>query len=239
MPKTDAIKLAWAEGWATYFSITAQLEMGMRAFGIPNVGDTQYTDTEDNTLDIDLASDGNDSLGEDNETSVMRMLFDSANGNRRVGSASDIWNILVDRKPLSLSDAWQAIVTKLDGRAFGSLGFIASKHHVAPSPILPADGANGFNSPPTFTWERNGGGEAHRNNQFTLQLVNKERQILTEIGPLSDSPFQPNSDDWNRAPAADLVYWIVVGANSDSPATGPYLSMPHKITRALAPSVDK
>jgi hypothetical protein len=116
LTKDEALRLAWGEGWPTYFAITAQIEMGMASFRIPNVGDTKCSDTEDVQLELDLASsDGDGSLGEDNEVSVMRVLYDLDQANS--GTAllpPDVWKILVNAKPTTFSTALTTIDAKED-----------------------------------------------------------------------------------------------------------------------------
>src|SRR5262249_39706297 len=52
--KALGTRLAWGEGSPTYWGTVAQRVMGTAAFGIPNVGDTLYPDTEDSPLSYNL-----------------------------------------------------------------------------------------------------------------------------------------------------------------------------------------
>ena len=78
--KDIGVRLAWGEGWPTYFGIASQLSMGTAALGIPNVGDVVYQDTEDASISLNLET--STGVGEDNEVSVMASLWDlfDANG---------------------------------------------------------------------------------------------------------------------------------------------------------------
>jgi hypothetical protein len=42
--KDKGTKLAWGEGWPTYFALSLQRARGGASLGIPNVGDRKYTD---------------------------------------------------------------------------------------------------------------------------------------------------------------------------------------------------
>jgi hypothetical protein len=72
--KYAGIRLAWTEGWATFFAISAQAALGTAALGIPNVGDSLYTDTGGGNWGYDLETERG--LGEDNEISVQVALWD-------------------------------------------------------------------------------------------------------------------------------------------------------------------
>jgi hypothetical protein len=224
--KDKALCLAWGEGWPTYFAITAQIEMGMASFGIPNVGDTRYTDTEDSNLDFDLASnDGVGSLGEDNEVSVMRVLYDVGQAKSGIGlSPSDVWNILVAAKPVTFSSALTAIDTNETLKQIVLVGYLSSKHKIAPlvrptqlGPTLP-------DSSPTLTWTANGGGVKHRNNQFTLRFYDSSMKLILKSDTISTTRYQPTVSQWKRLRDGGFAFWLVTGVNNDAPPTGPYYS---------------
>jgi hypothetical protein len=81
LTKDQGIKLAWSEGWPTFFGTILQVASGAGSLGIHTVADTRYTDTTDANFSYDLESN-NDAFaptGEDNETSQTR---------RRTGTTS-------------------------------------------------------------------------------------------------------------------------------------------------------
>jgi hypothetical protein len=181
LPKDQAIRLAWGEGWPTYFAITAQREMGMGALNIPNVGDAVYSDTEDASIEISLDSDGEGSLGEDNEVSVMRILYEA--GTQRSGlslSPSDIWADLTSAHPDSLSAGMMALQTRETVRQTLLLGVIAAKHKVAAALLTTPSGAVLPATPLTFSWNANGGGVKHPNNRFQLRFYDASMNQIYE-----------------------------------------------------------
>ena len=225
LPKSDAIRLAWGEGWPTFFAILAQKEMGMASYGIPYVGDPIYSDTEDASIDIDLsASEG--SMGEDNEVSIMRLLYQAvieSTGTHLSGAS--LWQVLVSAKPPHLSPAYSAMIAQLDTQAVASVGSIATRHRIAPGPSEPATGPSLPETPPVFNWAANGGGGLHHNNRFTLRFLARDLTLLWESAPIvSGTNYQPTADEWGALRAKNVFYWLVAGFDSDDPATGPYLS---------------
>jgi hypothetical protein len=226
LTKGEALRLAWGEGWPTYFAITAQIEMGMASFGIPNVGDTKYSDTEDVQIELDLASsDGDGSLGEDNEVSVMRVLYEIGQANS--GTAllpPDLWKILVDTKPTTFSTALTAIDTNEDLRGTLLVGTLAGKHRIAPS-IIPQSAMNSRpNSSPVFTWNANGGGITHRNNQFILRFYDPSMNMIIHADSIATTSYQPSTEEWKKLKNGGFASWSVTGSNLDDPSSGPYLS---------------
>jgi Ca2+-binding RTX toxin-like protein len=102
--KGSGVRLSWSEGLATYLGIAAQhiaADLGLLPKGVPNVGDTIYTDTIDGAIKNDLenkpSSDNADNFnnpyssdkfnnafnkGEGDEASVFRILWDLADANQ-------------------------------------------------------------------------------------------------------------------------------------------------------------
>lgn len=111
--KDEGIRMAWAEGWPSYFSISGQQVLGLS--GIPNVGDSKYTDTEDATIDYDLAGKNSFYQGEDNEVAVQRVIYamyrsvKPSSGGTGLGDQA-IWTLLKDNKSKTLFAGWNAFI---------------------------------------------------------------------------------------------------------------------------------
>ena len=73
--KGKAIRLAWAEGWATYFSIAAQTYLNLS--GIPQAGNYMYEDDIDAIVDIAFSYSIKTpkAIGETNERDISYMLI--------------------------------------------------------------------------------------------------------------------------------------------------------------------
>jgi hypothetical protein len=226
LAKGEALRLAWGEGWPTYFAITAQLEMGMASLGIPHVGDTRYTDTEDSTLDLDLASsDGGDSLGEDNEVSVMRVLYEVGQANSGSGLLPpDLWKILASAKPTMFSGALTAIDSNENLKQTLLIGGLAAKHRIAPSVIPHSATASLLTSSALFTWTANGGGKTHPNNQFIVRFYDPSMNVIAVTNSIATTSYQPSADEWKKLKDGGFSSWSVTGSNLDDPSSGPYLS---------------
>ncbi len=233
--KSDGIRLAWGEGWPTYFGTSLQQVRNVAALGIPTAGDLLYTDTEDGELEYSLESfEGGDGLGEDDELSVQRILWDLYDALPDEGdtvSLGDqaIWDILVGASPVSLSDAWNALAAGRSTEETVALGTVFATHAVAPAPTAPTDGTVVMLSddPPTFTWDARGAGPSFRLNQFQVLFYTEDLSTLLFTSPQIDAPtYTPTAAEWTDTilGTARRVKWVVRGTNASDPVTGAYLS---------------
>jgi hypothetical protein len=236
--KAKGEPLAWREGVATYFSLTAQQAMGTAAFNIPHVGDTHYSDLEEGAgnLDVDIETQaGGASLGEDNELSVMRTLWDIYDGHADTGDDRGVafgdqavYDTLKGAAAKTMSAGYTALVAGKPNRQIADIGCITTEHLIAPKITAPADKSIAkVATPPTFTWTKAGDGAGLPNDKFTVQFFDS-----TFGGPLFESPeqggtsFTPTMAQWKTVldGAGALVNVVVKGRQSAAPATGPYTS---------------
>ncbi|MBI5093932.1 MAG: hypothetical protein HZB26_16015 [Candidatus Hydrogenedentes bacterium] len=213
--KDDGIRLAWGEGFPTYFGASGQAVTSAIYLGVPNVGDTSYTDTIDSTNNYNLESfAGAPSVGEDNEVSVQRILwdlYDTADDMRDTVSFgySAVFDYAHSAGAKTLSAYWNSLTAAkaLNMKTKVACGCIFGDNKVAPEPTAPDDNASvgPSDTPVTFTWDANGGGPSHRNKK----------------------------SDWASIFGTDTVArWVVVGRNDDAPATGAYISCSRRIGKA-------
>jgi hypothetical protein len=200
--KDQGIKLAWGEGWPTFFGTNLQIASGAGAFGIYGVGDTVYTDTG-NGFHYDL--EGNADLcagaGEDSELSVQRLLWDFADqpqdGHDEVTFGTDeMWRQLNSApKPVTL-DQFRAKFNGLtpSSPAFYSTGTLAQNqvkygrvyfdHNIGPEPLEPGENFSSA-TPPKFKWLTKGAGGApsYHFNKFNVLFYNKDYSSVVFTSP--------------------------------------------------------
>jgi len=238
--KPIGIPLAWSEGWATYFGTSVQQVMDTASLGIPFVGDTHYTDTEDANIDYDLETQTGGfpgfeirSVGEDDEASVQRILWDlfdtsDDDGDHGVNLGDGaIISALESAHAGSLSEAFAALTTGRPIADVAQIGCVFTEHRVAPALSQPADGALVSSGVPTFEWSPNGGGPSFRNNLFVVEVYDStfSKRLLASASQSATS-FTPSHNQWNAVVRAanGEVHWLVLGSQLDDPVTGPYVS---------------
>jgi hypothetical protein len=217
--KSRGIRLAWSEGWASYFGVSALAEEAAAA-GIPTLGDARYQDGEDAAIDIGL--EGKAIRGEDNERTVMNVLWDlyDAHDDGRDTVAlgpQAVWDTLDAGDPTTLSAA-SALFSPL--RRAERVNCVLTDMNVAPRLDGPATvGA----AAPTFRWRR-GNGAGHQNDEFSLVIKDADdlRRYTSRFAP-ARSHTVPLAD-WReiRTTSGGTVRVSVVGRQGDAPVTGPY-----------------
>ncbi len=227
--KAVGIPLAFGEGWPTYFAVSALQTMNTAALSIPNVGDTEYQDTEDQVLTEDLEAGG--TLGEDNEVTVMSTLWDlydtADDGIDRVTLGSPaVWTMLDNGDPTTLSAAYRlfapAPATVSDG-----VNCVFSQLNVSPRIAGPAISIVGPGAAsPVVSWSRGNGG-THANNRFEVQYRDRTDGVLLHTsGVITGTTYTAPTAAWTAAVGGSggFVGVTVIGNQIDPPATGPYRS---------------
>ena len=226
--KSAGIRLAWGEGWATYFAINLQKEMSASIYYIPHVGDTHYQDSS-NSIDLDIEYlPTNYRKGEANESTVCAVLYDMTDG---YNSAEDdnvyfannnIWDITKSNNCTTLSE----FITAFYAAGFPystrlALGSTLTRYKVAASPYTPT-GTN----PPTFSWLPQGGSTLFPNNSFKVVFLNSNYNVITYTSYTSSNSIQLTSYQWTQIQNAStpVYYYIETNQTEQNVETGPYYS---------------
>lgn len=201
--KGEGMPLTWNEGWATYFSISAQLEMNAASLNIDHVGDVYYTDIDytkpELTINVSLESPDISEYryGESNEIALAAVLFDLADS----GNANDdnielgfsfLWNFINDTQCKTLPAFLDALFLQgnLSGAQKREVNRILTMYDVAPEPLSPDDNKSYlmYSATPVFEWNKNGGECGHQeegqpscdysNNLFVLEFYNADYELI-------------------------------------------------------------
>lgn len=213
--KEEGMPLTWNEGWATYFSISAQLEMNAASLNIDHVGDVYYTDIDytkpELTINVSLESPdvSEFQFGESNDFAVAAVLFDLADS----GNANDenielgfgfLWNFINDTQCKTLPAFLDALFLQgnLSGAQKREVNRILTMYDIAPEPISPNDNVNSriYSAAPTFEWYKNGGVPPHQeggvysndyaNNLFVLEFYNDDYELIYTTPQVQGDPGQ-------------------------------------------------
>jgi hypothetical protein len=254
---------AWSEGFASWFGLTAEDELGTSALHIPYAGDGNFDYTEPHTV-VPIA---NDSLmagqGEDNELSVARTLWHIHEDPKIALGDVTMIAALKATAATTLSAAIPVLMYPAHAAYFddnvnpfppdptamkrsNDFGCLLTDEAVAPSLNAPASGShiNAAAAPFTYSWDPAGGGRSHRLNQFIVQFWSRGWDTLIyQSAPQTTTSFTPNAVQWDqiinqpdrngKLPRSLRV--VVRGYNTDAPVSGPYKSC--AITQPVDPNL--
>ena len=251
--KNIGMKVAWNEGWATYFGISAQIEMNAISLGIQGVGDTIYDSTYKNfDSPIEEPYWYHYTYGESNEIAVAAVLFDLADS----GNANDenielgfgfLWNFINDTQCKTLPDFLNALFLQgnLSAAQKREINRILTMYEIAPEPLSPNDNVDySFSSSvPTFEWYKNGGATGTRdensttvydysNNLFVLEFYNADYELIYTTPQVQGDPgrdectYTFSNAEWATLLnlADGVVRWTVKAWQTTEFTTGPYSS---------------
>jgi hypothetical protein len=231
--KDRGIRLAWGEGWPTFFGTMLQMELKLGTLGIPNVGDTRYTDTKPNgqALEYDLA-EGQPSptqIGEGNELAVQRVLWEMydrrSNADAVTFSAADLWKVAQQAKPRHMSALWQAFMTGKSGKMVSDIGAVTAAHGLASRPLSPASGETlprGVDV--ELQWSAANHCADTGRAEYSVRFYGADM-----MAPVFSTPFasgtsvRVNADELRNAAGPDgKLIWAVVARDKTPPATGEF-----------------
>jgi hypothetical protein len=244
--KDEGLRLAWGEGWPTFFGTAGQQVYNMASLNVPRVGDAGYDDLEDGSVSYNLEAQSAGGQGEDNELAVQRLLwdlFDSANDGRDTVSRSDqsMWDAVNGADPETLSGGWGALRGGQSNSMNLLMGEIASDHAIGPRLIAPADGATVSPSNANFSWNADVGCDSSFDgNSFDLVFYDAASlaPILTVPALGTTSTSLSDAQIGTLTATTHQVLWAVEGRNTSSPATGPYLGESFALTVNRPPVAD-
>jgi hypothetical protein len=208
------------------------------------VGDTNYHDNKDadgvslGTRDgIESKSIGGPSLGEDNENSVARILYDLYDSNNEVAErdrvsmgAVPLWDLIRTNNVDSVDKLWKTLTTQPGTTNSKRIdyGAIFEAQNVSPQPDETSV-PNGTQfpefdtNPPTFKWKVPKGGQSgtfatNLLHDFGLKVFDSADNELLDSGLLGDvTDYTPNVFDWLGLTAAtDNLRWIVYGQEKNT-----------------------
>ncbi|MFO0954295.1 MAG: hypothetical protein U0835_24690 [Isosphaeraceae bacterium] len=245
--KTIGLPLAFDEGWATFFGVSALRSIGASVAGDPSIGDRSYDDSEDQIGNFDLeASVG---LGEDNEISVQSALWDLYDSEQDDGDTlaiSDkvLFELIKGNAVTTIGGVWNALLTrfpKVEDQV--KLGAIFEDHKIAPRIAAPASNAQ-FKPTDTIqlSWFPQGGGPQFRNNLFNLRFFKPDWTEAYRIDNLTDNFYTLSQFDvLALLQKGQAFHWVVEGRNTANPVSpggqGFYMSPPRSFALNLTAGI--
>jgi len=243
--KEQGIRGAWNEGWASYFSMAAQLYYNSTMAtisSIPYVADNIYTifDIENNTIDQPWHTNYTTQVGitegcELTVTAVLLYLNIDSGINR---SFQEVWNIVKQSQAKNFSDFIQTLYSWMGKEYHSKISEHLEKHHVADRPIARTT-LFSRTQPGTFYWSAalvtdvfSDNNHYVYYNQSRIAFYDKNMNFIVQSPFISSSlgnyGTTINADQWNylanHVGAGDFFYWRLITYSNSAPVTGPYYS---------------
>jgi hypothetical protein len=238
--KLNGVRLAWGEGLAT-FNGTAAQQLAAHPPS-PTTGDTIYTslntDTPMSTFSVNLDThDGSINAGEGDETSVMRILWDLADGtggsephDRVTLGHAALYSIINNDIPGidQLNGLWNHLVTRPGTTDANRVdyGAIFEEYGVSPHPVGVLIGSDIMvtDPPPTFEWERSNN---LANDTFGLIAFDASlgTRLLDILIPGDVTTYTLGAGQWDALnDYTGTVRFVIRGSDTSQYTTGSYWS---------------
>ena len=223
--KNIGTMLAWSEGWAHYFSISAQVEYN-HLINQDDAGTIYYHgyNIEDNTYW---------KYGESNEWVIARLLYDMTDVSATEAfdsvslTHSGLFDELTDARGSSLniwnlSEFMEDLYNQTPNIDYGEL---LSYYNISATPTVPDFDTNTGSKSPKFEWDQGGDGD-YVNTSFTLVIttLNHSTVISKNVGAM---PYHYLTNaEWDLILDEDdsTYLWYVEAYQHTGLNTGPYKS---------------
>lgn len=162
-------KLSWAEGWASYWSIVAQLNFSEEFKNIYTVADYEYTSYNGLRYSLDSYDKGYGDADEQVVQRVMFRLYDSTINEIDKFNLGDsfLWNIVKNNKPLTFYEFIEDLYNF--GLDRNDLGIILDNFGVF-SPGLVHSNMRYINRSPDFYWSTDMGSTNFKFDEFDFHI---------------------------------------------------------------------
>lgn len=233
--KDEGVRMAWAEGWPTFFALSGQWVMNLASLNVPRVGDDRYQDLEDSTLNYSIEAQNSQGEGEDNELAVQRALwdlFDDNDDGRDTISMSDrtMWTTILNAEPIFFAAAWNALAAGRSATTLMKMGAVAADHAIGPSISAPLEGAVIEGAGEPFSFRRNVGCSPHFDGDLLYAMFYDGASLdLILTVPVAPGSFETASFSLTDAMFETLaaapgnsVIWSPSAYSLPAPMTGPY-----------------
>lgn len=236
--KSKGVRLAWAEGWATYFAISVTKHFINRELAISNIlhaGDSIYQANNGPLFNLDSFT----SYGEASELTIFNFLYKltyQSTGDSIVLPEVLLWQSIVLIKPITLSE----LVFELYNYegvyySYNDFCLLLEKFDLSPNNITVSFGYN-QSAPPTIAWNKGGtpGSKYFGNDTFNLYITSKwANHLLVSKISLTSNSYTFNTEEWNiiKEEAYGEFYISISGFANNYYATGKYNSSQYALEK--------
>lgn len=252
--KADALGLAWNEGWATFYGLTALQAEGWPA-GMPNVKAGIYNDAvggvsygiDDNGTNDPAAIQTCTPSGDDSELAVQRALWELSDSDTDGYGGGTGWTMAFmlstfeSAKPQTFPQAYAALYsaagltsTSVNAKTaalavtFTALKFAPTVTVTPNSSSVTVSWTPGGDS--GYTQGEANNGTAHPNNEFIVRWVNTRTGSIIAQDTTTATSYTTSASEWTTILSTPSVSVAVEGEQTTAPASGPYESVAKPVT---------
>ena len=233
--KNRGLKLAWGEGWPTFWSTIAQSTFPTDIQNISTVGDTRYTTYQGFWYELDsydgLRNNYNyGSFGDADEIAVQCILYKLYSPtidtyDKFAINVQTLFDIVCNAHPYTFYEFIEAMYDA--GYNEHDLGKLLSKYRITPNAINIS--GNYINLPATFSWTTDKGSTNIRYNQFDFVVLRPNYTELFRVNNISATGntayYTPTVTQWNQILNLGTGYYVyVVSRQTLSFTSGNYVS---------------
>ena len=233
--KNRGLKLAWGEGWPTFWSTIAQSTFPSDIQNISTVGDTRYTTYQGFWYELDsydgLRNNYNyGSFGDADEIAVQCILYKLYSPtidtyDKFAINVQTLFDIVCNAHPYTFYEFIEAMYDA--GYNEHDLGKLLSKYRITPNAINIS--GNYINLPATFSWTTDKGSTRIRYNQFDFVVLRPNYTELFRVNNISATGntayYTPTVTQWNQILNLGTGYYVyVVSRQTLSFTSGNYVS---------------
>jgi hypothetical protein len=233
--KNRGLKLAWGEGWPTFWSTIAQSTFPADIRNISTVGDTRYTTYQGFWYELDsydgLRNNYNYGVfGDADEIAVQSILYKLYSPtidtyDKFAIDVQTLFDIVCNAHPYTFYEFMQAMYNA--GYDAHDLGKLLSKFRITPNAINIS--GNYINLPATFSWTTDKGSSNIRFNQFDFVVLRPNFTELFRVNNISATGstayYTPTVNQWNQILNLGTGYYVyVVSRQTLSFVSGNYVS---------------
>ena len=198
--KDEGMRLAFAEGWASYWSIVAQKSFSNSLKTIQTVGDNSYTSA---TFGVDLDAYSDSFFGDASELAIQRILYKLYSAqtdafDKFALGESILWNIVLTNKPYTFHSFISSLYA--DGYDKFKIALLLGKYNVIKNSMTIEN--NYLNTYSTFSWDTYMGSSNLRFNQFDLYFEKNDGTLIEKISNISANgiscTYTVNSTVWQK-----------------------------------------
>lgn len=232
--KFDGIRMAWNEGWATYFALSCQKyyllnELNViNNFGYNAIGDNNYDDILVGDLIVDNVKFRR--MGEGNEHTIAGLLLCLADVDEETFfdnfsyGYKDVWDLIVDNRLTCMSDFCQHLYA-VHSFDFSKIGELLTYFEIAVDLSMHTPNSYTFDDY-TFSWVIFNSDSKFCLDKFVLKIYDKYKQSCYTIDNILTSYYKPSIEEWEHILQGNgnFFYWAVESYSTKDYITGPYIS---------------